>query len=59
MSWCEANHVEFVFGLAKNKRVNRIIGGELHRGQTGIRADGQGGSRVRRFPVSDEEDLVS
>jgi hypothetical protein len=40
MSWCEANTVGFVFGLAKNKRVNRIIGGELHRakqefGQTG------------------------
>ena len=31
MSWCEANRVEFVFGLAKNKRLNRIVGGELHR----------------------------
>jgi hypothetical protein len=31
MSWCEANNVGFVFGLAKNKRLNRIIGGELHR----------------------------
>jgi hypothetical protein len=31
MSWCEANNVQFVFGLAKNKRLNRIIGGELHR----------------------------
>lgn len=31
MSWCEANDVGFVFGLAKNQRLNRIIGGELHR----------------------------
>ena len=33
MSWCEAGNVGFVFGLAKNKRLNRIIGGELHRAQ--------------------------
>ena len=33
MSWCEASSVEFVFGLAKNKRLNRIVGGELHRAQ--------------------------
>jgi hypothetical protein len=31
MSWCEASGVAFVFGLAKNKRLNRILGGELHR----------------------------
>jgi DDE family transposase len=31
MSWCEANSVGFVFGLSKNKRLNRIIGGELQR----------------------------
>jgi Transposase DDE domain group 1 len=31
MSWCEANNVQFAFGLAKNKRLNRIVGGELHR----------------------------
>jgi hypothetical protein len=31
MGWCEASKVEFVFGLAKNKRLNRIVGGELHR----------------------------
>lgn len=30
MSWCEASSVGFVFGLAKNKRLTRIIGGELH-----------------------------
>jgi hypothetical protein len=31
LSWCEASKVEFVFGLAKNKRLNRIIGAELQR----------------------------
>jgi hypothetical protein len=27
--WCEANHVDFLFGLAKNQRLLRIVGQEL------------------------------
>ena len=30
MSWCEANGVDFVFGLARNQRLSRIIGREMH-----------------------------
>jgi hypothetical protein len=30
MNWCEANGVEYIFGLAKNKRLLRILGGEMH-----------------------------
>ena len=30
MSWCEDNHVHYVFGLAKNKRLLKIIGRQLH-----------------------------
>ena len=29
MRWCEANGVDFLFGLAKNKRLLRIVGAEL------------------------------
>ncbi|MFQ5700145.1 MAG: IS1380 family transposase [Myxococcota bacterium] len=29
MAWCEANDVEFVLGLARNKRLVRALGGEL------------------------------
>ena len=29
MSWCEDNRVEYVFGLAKNKRLLKIIGRQL------------------------------
>jgi hypothetical protein len=29
MSWCENNQVEFVFGLARNQRLRRIIGAEM------------------------------
>jgi hypothetical protein len=30
MRWCEDNDVHFLFGLAKNRRLLRILGGELH-----------------------------
>jgi hypothetical protein len=30
MSWCEQNAVDYVFGLAKNTRLVRAIGAELH-----------------------------
>ena len=30
MAWCEASDVDYVFGLAKNARLNRILGRELH-----------------------------
>ena len=30
MAWCEANRVKYVLGLARNKRLVRAIGGELH-----------------------------
>jgi len=33
MTWCEANQVDYVFGLAKNKRLNKIIGRQLHEAQ--------------------------
>jgi len=30
MSWCENNEVDFVFGLARNQRLRRIIGQQMH-----------------------------
>jgi hypothetical protein len=30
MSWCESHGVDFVFGLARNQRLRRIIGAQLH-----------------------------
>jgi hypothetical protein len=30
MAWCEANHVDYVFGLARNQRLNKIVGAEMH-----------------------------
>lgn len=30
MSWCEAHGVDFVFGLARNRRLRKIIGAQMH-----------------------------
>ncbi len=30
MGWCEQNHVDYVFGLARNKRLAKIIGAQMH-----------------------------
>ena len=29
MSWCESNRVDYVFGLARNQRLRRAIGGQM------------------------------
>jgi len=29
MSWCEANRVHFIFGMARNQRLRRIIGAQM------------------------------
>jgi hypothetical protein len=29
MAWCEANHVDYVFGLARNRRLAKIIGAQM------------------------------
>ena len=33
MEWSEANGVDFIFGLARNKRLTKIIGSHLHQAQ--------------------------
>jgi hypothetical protein len=30
MGWCESNHVDYLFGLARNQRLRRIIGAQMH-----------------------------
>jgi len=41
MTWCEENGVDYVLGLAKNARLVRAIGGELHRVQAVFEQTGQ------------------
>jgi hypothetical protein len=41
MSWCEENRVDYVFGLAKNKRLTKILGRELYEVQQQFQATKQ------------------
>ena len=45
MRWCEENHVDYVLGLAKNARLQRILGKELYEAKLQFEATGQA-SRV-------------
>jgi Transposase DDE domain group 1 len=45
MCWCEENHVDYVLGLAKNARLQRILGRELHEAKLQFEATSQA-SRV-------------
>jgi hypothetical protein len=33
MHWCEVNHVDYVLGLARNRRLRGIVGAQMHQAQ--------------------------
>ena len=41
MRWCEEHQVDYLFGLAKNGRLTRILGKELHEARCAFEATGQ------------------
>jgi len=41
LRWCEANQVDFLFGLAKNKRLLRIIGAQMQEAKASFEHTGQ------------------
>ncbi len=41
MRWCEENRVDYVFGLAKNARLSRILGKEMHEAKVQFEATGE------------------
>ena len=41
MCWCEDQQVDYVFGLAKNKRLTRMLGKELQEAKLSFQATGQ------------------
>jgi len=49
MAWCEANGVDFIFGLAKNVRLNRAIGAELVAAREESRTTGAPARRFKDF----------
>jgi hypothetical protein len=49
MRWCEDNGVDYVFGLAKNKRLIKILGKELHEAQVEHEQTGQPARKFKDF----------
>jgi hypothetical protein len=52
MSWCEANGVDFLFGLAKNERLVTEIAAELAAAEEDSKASGQPARRFKEFQWS-------
>jgi len=52
MSWCEANGVDFVFGLARNERLVAEIASELAAAEAESKASGQPARRFKQFQWS-------
>jgi len=52
MSWCEANGVDFLFGLAKNQRLAAEITAELAAAEEESQATGQPARRFKEFQWS-------
>ena len=49
MRWCEENRVDYVFGLAKNARLQRILGQELHEAKMQFQATGRPARVFKEF----------
>jgi len=49
MSWCESHRVEFVFGLARNPKLRKIIGAEMHQATAQWNQTGQPARVFREF----------
>jgi hypothetical protein len=52
MSWCEANGVDFLFGLAKNERLVAEIASELVAAEEESKASRQPARRFKEFQWS-------
>ena len=59
MAWCEAeeNHVDFLFGLARNSRLQKIIGKQMHEATLLHAETGKGGPRLYRVRLSNAQEL--
>jgi len=49
MAWCEQNGVEYVFGLARNQRLQRVIGRQMQEAKTMHQATGKAARLFTEF----------
>jgi DDE family transposase len=58
MQWCEANDVDYVFGLAKNARLLRILGKELQEAKVEFGRTGQAARLFKEFEYQTKKSWV-
>jgi hypothetical protein len=49
MAWCEANHVDYALGLARNKRLTKIIGAQMQQARALHQSTGKAGRIFAEF----------
>jgi len=49
MGWCEANRVDYAFGLQRNPRLRRIVGRQMHEAQLEHTSTGKAARRFAEF----------
>lgn len=52
LRWCEENRVDYVFGLAKNARLVRILGPEMHAAKQAFQQTGRASRAFKDFPYT-------
>jgi hypothetical protein len=50
MGWCESNHVDYLFGLARNKRLGKIIGAQMQQARVLHQSTGKAARVFAEFP---------
>ena len=50
IAWCEANQVDYTFGLARNQRLRKIIGAHMHQARLLHQSTGQPARIFAEFP---------
>jgi hypothetical protein len=58
MGWCEQNHVDFVFGLARNPRLRKVIGKEMHQAHMLHQSTGKAARVFTEVLLQDPQDVV-
>jgi hypothetical protein len=59
MAWCEANRIDFLFGLARNGRLVGEIKGEMAHARAESEASGEPARRFRDFAGSNPRFIVT
>ncbi len=50
MGWCEANRIDYLFGLARNQRLAKIVGAQMHQARTLHQTSGKAARVFAEFP---------